>query len=100
MLYYLASGYMKKRQVDELIFVDLDARLKNKDPNYEVISQIAQNCMVPLTVGGGISNLKIIHRLLQCGVDRVLINSASYEDITLIDRAAAEFGNQCIVGGN
>lgn len=89
----------EKRQVDELIFVDLDARLKNKEPNYEVIIQIAQNCMVPLTVGGGISNLKIIQKLLLCGVDRVLINSASYEDITLIDRAAAEFGSQCIVGG-
>ena len=85
------------RQVDELILLDITATLGQRNPDYEAISDIAAECFVPLTFGGGIRNLEIIRNLLRAGADKVSINTASYLQPELIYEAADRFGSQCVV---
>jgi cyclase len=84
------------RQVDELIFLDINATSKNKI-NYELIHEISKYSFVPFTVGGGIKSLDNIQLLLANGADKVSINTAAYLDQNLIHAAVAKFGSQCII---
>ena len=84
------------RQVDELIFLDIDATKHNKI-NYDLISNISKYCNFPFTVGGGIKTLEDIELLLKNGADKVSINTAVYNDIQFIKEAVLKFGSQCIV---
>lgn len=85
------------RQVDELMILDINASEENRDPDYEMVAEIAHECFVPLTIGGGISNVEQIKKLLRLGADKVSINSASFANPDLISEAASKFGTQCIV---
>lgn len=85
------------REVDELILVDINATKENKDLDYAEIKEFSKECFVPFTIGGGIRSIDQIKKLLRAGADKVVINSAAYEDINLIKSAAEVFGNQCIV---
>ncbi len=85
------------REVDELVILDITAMDDGKDPDYDMISDWAQECFVPVTIGGGVRNLEQIKRLLRCGADKVAINSAAYEYPELISEAAFKFGSQCVV---
>ena len=85
------------REVDELIFYDILATKKKLSPDYSLVSDIAKECFVPLVVGGGISNLKAIEKLLRVGVDKVSINSAAILDPNFLKEASKEFGSQCII---
>lgn len=85
------------RQVDELIIVDITATEQNREPDYEVIDEIADECFVPLTVGGGVQTIDHIKRLLRAGADKVSINSACYTSPEIVSKGADLFGTQCIV---
>lgn len=85
------------RQVDELMLMDITATEDQREPDYELIEELAQETFVPFTVGGGITNIEQIRRLLKAGADKVSINSAAYENPQLIREAAERFGRQCIV---
>jgi len=85
------------RDVDELILLDIAATDEDRDPDYEEIAEIAAECFVPLTIGGGINNIEKIRKLLCAGADKVSINSALYYQPTLISEAAKCFGSQCVV---
>ena len=85
------------RDVDELILLDIAATDEDRDPDYEEIEEIAAECFVPLTIGGGINNIEKIRKLLCVGADKVSINSALYDQPTLINEAAKCFGSQCVV---
>lgn len=85
------------RQVDELIIVDITATTQEREPDYEVIDEIADECFVPLTVGGGVTSIDHIKKLLRAGADKVAINSGSYSDPELVSKGADLFGTQCIV---
>lgn len=85
------------RQVDELIIVDISATEQQREPDYEVIDEIADECFVPLTVGGGIQRIDHIKKLLRAGADKVAINSGCYKDPELVSKGADLFGTQCIV---
>ena len=87
------------REVDELIVMDIMASQENREPDYETIAEFAEECFVPLTVGGGISSLAHIRNVLLAGADKVCINSAAYENLSLIRDASDRFGAQCIVCG-
>lgn len=91
-----ASVY-NARNVDELIVLDIDASLKNEPINKEMISDIANKCFMPLTVGGGINNISDIYTVLHAGADKISINSKALEDVKFIERASSIFGSQCIV---
>lgn len=85
------------RQVDELIIMDISATEELRDPDYEMVAEIAHECFVPLTIGGGISRIEHIKKLLQLGADKISINSAALRNPELITEAANRFGVQCIV---
>ncbi len=85
------------RQVDELIVVDITATEEGKEPDYDIIKEFSAECFMPLTVGGGVSKVEHIKKLLRAGADKVCINSAAYENPELIMEGVKLFGSQCIV---
>lgn len=85
------------RDVDELILVDITAALNESQPDHESVADFSDECAVPLTVGGGITDVGQIVRLLEAGADKISINTASYANPALIDAAARRFGAQCVV---
>lgn len=85
------------RDVDELILVDIAACREGSEPDVDSVHDFADECFVPLTVGGGITNIEQIQRLLRAGADKISINSAAYANPQLVDQAARRFGAQCVV---
>lgn len=85
------------KEVDELVFLDIQASVKKQQPDYEMLSDIASECFMPLCYGGGIKTIKEIEKILYTGVEKVSINSAAFENPDLIREAAKEFGSSTIV---
>ncbi len=85
------------RQVDELVFLDIVATSEGHTIDYEEIDMLADECFMPMTVGGGVRTVEDIRKLLRAGADKVCINTAAVQDPKLISEAAAMFGAQCIV---
>lgn len=85
------------REVDELVFLDIAATPGGARPNFREIDELADNCFMPMTVGGGVKQVEDIRDLLAVGADKVAINTAAVETPELIRDGAAEFGAQCIV---
>ena len=82
---------------DEICFLDITASNENRDIIYDVIKKTSQKCFVPLTVGGGVRNVDDINRLLNCGADKVSINTAAVENSSVVVESSKKFGSQCIV---
>ena len=85
------------RDVDELVLVDITASQEERVPDCEAVADFSDECFVPLTVGGGINDLRQIVGLLQAGADKISINSAAFTTPGLVDQAANRFGAQCVV---
>ncbi len=85
------------REVDELIFLDITATPNGRPPDFAAIDDLADECFMPLTVGGGIQTLDHVRRLLMVGADKVAINTATVENPHLIRQIADRFGSQCVV---
>jgi imidazole glycerol-phosphate synthase subunit HisF len=86
-----------RRGVDELVFLDVSATLRGEEPDYVLIDDLADECFMPLTVGGGVANVDHVRRLLQVGADKVALNTALVEYPDVVEAAAGRFGSQCIV---
>ncbi len=82
---------------DELCFLDITASHENRDTIFDVVSRTAEQCFMPLTVGGGVRSLNDVRKLLLAGADKVAINTAAVRDRDFVRAAANKFGNQCIV---
>jgi len=82
---------------DELCFLDITASSDNRATILDVVERTAEQCFMPLTVGGGVRHVEDVRNLLLAGADKVAINTAAVYDPDLIERAADKFGNQCIV---
>ena len=85
------------REVDELVFVDIAATAEGREPDYALIDDFADDCFMPLTVGGGVRTLEQVGRLLAVGADKVAINSAAVATPELIGQIAKRYGAQCCV---
>jgi cyclase len=85
------------REVDELVFLDISATPDGHPPDFETVDEIADECFMPLTVGGGVKSVADVRRLLQVGADKVAINTAAVQNPELIQAAAQQFGSQCVV---
>jgi len=85
------------RNVDELIVLDIDASKQNRAIDLFTIQDIASECFMPLTVGGGIASIEDIEKCLKSGADKVCLNSLALEDYSFIKSASETFGAQCIV---
>jgi cyclase len=82
---------------DELCFLDITASVENRDTLYDVVRRTAEQCFMPLTVGGGVRTVEDIRRLLLAGADKVSINTAAVARPEFVREAAQKFGSQCIV---
>ena len=86
-----------RRDVDELILVDITASQSKTEPDCDSVHDFADECLVPLTVGGGVTNLHQIQQMLRTGADKIALNSELYSNPNLVDEAAGRFGSQCLV---
>ena len=86
-----------KEGADELTFLDITASSENRDTILDVVSRTAEQCFMPLTVGGGVRSEKDIRNLLLAGADKVSINTAAVQRPLFVQEAANKFGSQCIV---
>ena len=85
------------KEVDELVFLDIEASKGKRSIDYELISNIASECFMPLCYGGGIKDIESIRKILQLGVEKIAINSYAFENPNLIEEAALLFGTSTIV---
>ena len=86
-----------KAGADELCFLDITASSDDRDTIFDVVSNTAEHCFMPLTVGGGIRKIDDIRKLLLAGADKVSINTAAVKTPEFVNQAAEKFGSQCIV---
>ena len=82
---------------DEICFLDITASNENRDTIYDVVERTSKNCFVPLTVGGGVRSIEDINKLLNCGADKVSINTAAVQNPRVVEESSKKFGSQCIV---
>ncbi|MDB2580457.1 imidazole glycerol phosphate synthase subunit HisF [Candidatus Pelagibacter bacterium] len=82
---------------DEICFLDITASNENRNTIYEVVEKTSKKCFVPLTVGGGVRSVDDINKLLNCGADKVSINTAAVQNAEVVVESSKKFGSQCIV---
>lgn len=85
------------KEVDELVFLDIDASIEKRGPNFKLINQIAGECFMPLAYGGGITSLMDIEELIKNGVEKIIISSEAVKTPEFIKEAVNEFGSSTIV---
>jgi cyclase len=86
-----------KQNADELVFLDITATIDGRGTMLDVVSRVAEQIFIPLTVGGGIGKLEDFRNILKLGADKISINSAAVRNPKLISDAASKFGSQCVV---
>ena len=82
---------------DEICFLDITASNENRNTIYDVVKETSKKCFVPLTVGGGVKSVEDINKLLNCGADKVSINTAAVQNSEVVVQSSKKFGSQCIV---
>ncbi|MFC6182188.1 imidazole glycerol phosphate synthase subunit HisF [Lactiplantibacillus daowaiensis] len=92
----IAAAY-QQQGADELVFLDIAATNEHRKTMAALVEQVSAQVFMPLTIGGGISSVADMQRLLKAGADKVAINSAAVAQPALIQAGAEKFGNQCIV---
>lgn len=92
-----AVNVYNQREVDELVLLNIVAHLSADDLDFESIAEFGQNCFVPLTVGGGVTHIDQVQRLLRAGADKVSVNTAAYARPNFINEIANRHGAQCVV---
>lgn len=84
-------------EVDELAFIDIRASMEKRGPNFEVLHQIADECFMPLSFGGGIKDVETAKRIFNTGFEKVILNTASFRTPELITSIAKIYGSQAVV---
>jgi cyclase len=92
----LARVY-EDRGADEIVFLDITATIEGRRAMRDVVRAVAAELTIPFAVGGGVSTSDDVRELLRAGCDKVSLNSAAVRDPSVLERASAEFGNQCLV---
>jgi len=91
------ARFYDREGADELCFLDITASHEGRDTLYDVVRRTAEQCFMPLTVGGGVRTVEDIRRLLLAGADKVSVNTAAVARPEFVREAAQKFGSQCIV---
>ena len=91
------AKYYSQNGADELVFYDITASYEERKLFTEILTEVAKNVFIPLTVGGGINTLEDFDRVLKCGADKVSVNSGAIKNPQLIKEAALKYGSQCVV---
>jgi cyclase len=92
-----AVKIFNEKEVDELIVMDIDATVLNRDPDYALIKNLATECRMPLCYGGGVKRADQVEKIISLGVEKVAISSAVISDPELVTMAGKVVGNQSIV---
>ena len=92
-----AVRIFNEKEVDELIVLDIDATVKNKEPGYGLIRNLAAECRMPLCYGGGVTSPEQVQRIISVGVEKVAMSSAVIQDPKLVAQSAEVVGQQSIV---
>ena len=85
-------------EVDELMFLDIFASKENRNINFKILADIANECFMPLSYGGNIKSLEDAKRIFEIGFEKVVINSNAFGNLKFIEEIAKYFGNQSVVG--
>ena len=93
----IAIEYLNEWGIDEIVLLDIDARMRDHNKILKKISDYSKFCQVPIAVGGGINNLDQIKGLVQSGADKIVLNTSAFNNLKLISESANLFGSQCIV---
>lgn len=89
--------YYSDNGADELVFYDITASNEGRKLFADILTQVASTIFIPLTVGGGINSLDDFERVLNCGADKVSVNSGAIRNPDLVGAAAKKYGDQCVV---
>lgn len=87
-----------EKEVDELIFLDIEASPKNREPDYRLLSEIADECFMPLAYGGGIRTFEQAQKIFNIGIEKVALNTATHKNLSLITRISEVYGSQAVIG--
>lgn len=93
-----AVRIFSEKEVDELIVLDIDASREGREPNYQLLAEIAGECFMPVAYGGGIRTLEQVRKIIRCGVEKIVINTAAVESTDVIRASADVYGSQAVVG--
>jgi imidazole glycerol-phosphate synthase subunit HisF len=93
-----AIKIFNEKEVDELCFLDINASKLGKQPDFKILKDIASECFMPLSYGGGVSSFETVRKLTAIGFEKVIINSAAYKNKKLIPELSKYFGVSTIVG--
>jgi len=92
-----AVRIFNEKEVDELMIVDIDASVRGKEPDYQLISRLSAECRMPLSYGGGVKQVEQFERIVSLGVEKVAISSGAVENPDLIREAVERVGSQSVV---
>lgn len=91
------AKYYSENGADELVFYDITASFEGRKLFTDILTQVAAEIFIPLTVGGGINTIDDFDRVLKCGADKVSVNSGAIKNPALVHEAAERYGSQCVV---
>ncbi|MFZ5972403.1 MAG: AglZ/HisF2 family acetamidino modification protein [Bacteroidota bacterium] len=93
-----AVRIFNEKEVDELIFLDIEASKHGTPPQLDIIKDLATECFMPFAYGGGITSLNQIQEILRIGVEKIILNTSALRNLSLVTQAAERFGSSTIIG--
>lgn len=85
-------------EVDELCFLDIRASFEARQPNYRLLEEIANECFMPLSYGGGVSNIESVRTILSLGFEKIVLNTEALQNVKLVAQLSEYFGSQAVIG--
>lgn len=85
------------QMADEIVVLDIDASVNGKLPDLEILKSMSTRCFVPISFGGGVSDVDVASKVLRCGADKIIVNSAALQRSTVLSELADRFGRQAVV---
>lgn len=92
-----AVRIFNEKEVDELMVIDIDATVDNREPDYIMIEKLAAECRMPMCYGGGVKTVEQAQKIFSLGVEKIAISSAIFDDLSLIQRMGEKVGTQSVV---
>ena len=92
-----AVKIFNEKNADELVVLDIDASVSHREPNYELIKKLANECRMPLCYGGGVKSVDHFEKIIELGVEKIAISSSAIQNPALIKDASSIVGNQSVV---
>lgn len=94
-----AVKIFNEKEVDELVLLDIGASRLSHEPDFELVAEVAGECFMPLCYGGGVKNLEHARRLFTLGVEKIALNYAAINNLSLVTEIAKVYGSQSVVAG-